>query len=135
MKIKSYRELKVWSLAMELVENIYSHTTSFPHEEKFGLSSQLRRAAVSVPSNIAEGHSKQSSKEYLRHISIAMGSLAELETQVELSKRLNYVNAESLNELISCMDEIGKMLRGIQKTMKAKLSKVNSSLQPLAPSP
>ena len=135
MKIRSYQELKVWSLAMELVEHVYSQTKSFPREETFGLSSQLRRAAISVPSNIAEGHSKDSSKEYLRHISIAMGSIAELETQTELSRRLSFINAEKTNELILRMAEIGRMLRGIQRTLKAKLLKPVPSPQPPAPSP
>jgi four helix bundle protein len=88
--IKSYRELRVWQGAMSLVEQIYHATKDFPKEETFGLKGQMRRAAVSVPSNIAEGHAREHVKEYLHHISMAQASLAELETQLEIAKRLGY---------------------------------------------
>ena len=80
MEIKSYRDLRVWQAGMDLVVRVYRLTQGFPTHELYGLTSQMRRAAVSIPSNIAEGHTRESSKEYLHHLSIAQGSLAELET-------------------------------------------------------
>jgi four helix bundle protein len=80
MRIDSYRDLTVWQAAMKLVKHVYEQTGRFPSNEQFGLTSQLRRAAVSIPSNIAEGHARESTKEYLHHVSFALGSLAELET-------------------------------------------------------
>jgi four helix bundle protein len=85
------------------------------------LSSQLQRAAISVPSNVAEGHARDSTKEYLRFVSIAMGSLAEIETQLILSNRLNYIDEEKLGDLLGKTGEIGRMLRGLQSSLKAKL--------------
>lgn len=90
--VSSYRDLDVWRLAMKLAENIYYVTHAFPHRETYALSSQLQRAAVSVASNIAEGHARGYTKDYLLFIAMAMGSLAELETQLELSTRLKYVD-------------------------------------------
>ena len=89
MKINSYRDLTVWQLAMQLTEDVYRITSTFPNKEIYALTNQLQRAAVSIPSDFAEGHACSSTKDYLRFISIAMGSLAELETQVELSKDLD----------------------------------------------
>jgi four helix bundle protein len=90
--VKSFRDLDAWRLGLELAEKIYECTGSFPKSELFGLTSQMRRAAVSVPSNIAEGRTRSSTKEFLQFISIARGSLAELVTQLELAKRLGYAN-------------------------------------------
>jgi four helix bundle protein len=86
MKLESFRDLRVWQLAMELVELTYRVTQSFPKHEVYGLTSQIQRAAVSVPSNLAEGHTREHTKEYLHHLSIAQASLAELETQLEKSQ-------------------------------------------------
>jgi four helix bundle protein len=86
--LNNYRDLKVWQTAMTLTENIYKITGSFPSRETYALANQLQRAAVSIPSNIAEGHARSSTKDYLRFVSIAQGSLAEAETQLELSHRL-----------------------------------------------
>lgn len=94
MKIKSFRDLRVWQLAMEIVELVYRLTRSFPRSEVYGLSSQIQRAAVSLPSNIAEGHTREHTKEYLQHLSIAQASLAELETQLEIATRLKYVSTQ-----------------------------------------
>lgn len=85
MKLNSFRDLRVWQLSMELVEIIYRLTQNFPKYEIYGLTSQIQRAAVSVPSNIAEGHTREHTKEFLHHLSIAQASLAELETQLEIS--------------------------------------------------
>ena len=119
--VKSYRDLQVWQFAIELTTDIYTFTANFPKNESFGLSSQLQRAAVSVPSNIAEGHARDSTKEYLRFISIALGSLAEAETQLIISNKLNYINQEKLAEILEKSSAIGRMLRGLQKSLKAKV--------------
>jgi len=120
MTISSYRDLRVWQAAMQMAEEVYSLTATFPQREMYGLTSQVNRAAVSVPSNIAEGHARDSRKEFLRHISIAMGSLAELETQLELSVRLKFIERKVLEPVFNLVDGVGKMLRGLQKTLKAK---------------
>ncbi len=106
---------------MELATAIYTLTSGFPKSEAFGLSSQLQRAVVSSPSNIAEGHARDSTKEFLRFISIAMGSLAEVETQLILSNKLDYIEEGSLGSLLGKTGEIGRMLRGLQNSLKAKL--------------
>jgi four helix bundle protein len=100
MTINSFRDLRVWRLGMDLVTHIYRFTQFFPREEQYGLTSQMRRAAVSVPSNIAEGHARESSKEYLNHLSIVQGSLAELQTQIEIAMRLDFVKGETARELL-----------------------------------
>jgi len=91
-----YNELVVWQKAMDLVTEIYKFTATFPGEERFGLSSQARRAAVSIPSNIAEGHGRKSTGAYINHLSIAHGSLMELETQTQIADRLNFIAEEKL---------------------------------------
>ncbi len=106
---------------MELAELVYGETARFPQREAYGLSQQLEKAAVSVPSNIAEGHARDSTKEYLHHVSIAPGSLAEVETQTILASRLKYIGQDKSNELLIAADEVGKMLRGVQKSLKARL--------------
>lgn len=110
MKVNSYRDLAVWQLAMQLTEDVYRITGAFPNKETYALANQLQRAAVSVQSNIAEGHARGYTKDYLRFIAIAMGSLAEVETQLELSARLQYVNEIELSELLATTDELGRML-------------------------
>jgi four helix bundle protein len=122
VKVNSYRDLKVWQLSMRLVEEVYVLTGQFPKAEVYGLSSQLQRSAVSVPSNIAEGHARDSTKEYLRFISISLGSLAELETQFYLAQRLNYIAENCLTNILEITSEVGRMLRGLQKSLKDKLA-------------
>lgn len=92
--VRNFRDLRVWQAAMELAQSVYPITRCLPHEETFGLTSQLRRAAVSVPSNIAEGHSRCGTAEYLHHPSIALASLAEVQTQAEFACRIGYVTEE-----------------------------------------
>ena len=121
MDVRSYRDLKVWQMALDLAEMIYSVTSTFPKAEVFGLTSQVQRAAVSVPSNIAEGHARDSTKEFLRFISIAQGSLAELETQLLLACRLRNLDEQKLATLTSQTNEIGRMLRGLQKSLQQNL--------------
>jgi four helix bundle protein len=121
MPISSYRELRVWQIGMDLAELVYKQTQAFPKHELYGLTSQLRRAVVSVPSNIAEGHAQDSTKSYLRHISIAMGSLAEVETQLLLSARLEYLSKRDLDHVLTTTDVLGKMLRSLQTSLKRKV--------------
>lgn len=120
MEIRSYRDLKVWQLGMELVTAVYEVTRSFPKAEVFGLTSQVQRAAVSIPSNIAEGHARCGTREFLHFITIALGSLAETETQLLVAHRLEYVDNEALGSLMKRCDQVGKMLRALQKALKAK---------------
>ena len=120
--VNSYKDLLVWQQSVDLTVNIYTLTSSFPKSELFGLASQIQRAAVSVPSNIAEGHARDSTKEYLRFISIALGSLAEVETQLVIANKLQFLNNEKTGELLDKTGEIGRMLRGLQKSLKAKLA-------------
>ena len=117
-------------MAMQLTEHVYRATGTFPSKETYALANQLQRAAVSVPSNIAEGHARSSTKDYLRFISIAMGSLAELETQLELSARLDYIDQPKLGELLAIADQLGRMLQGLRKSLQGKLAPPS-----LAPNP
>jgi four helix bundle protein len=119
--IRCYQQLDVWQLGMEIVEDIYRLTAEFPKHETYGLRSQVRRAAVSIPSNIAEGHARDSTREYLHHVSIALGSTAEAETQLILSGRLDYLPPPTLDGIMPRMDRLGRMLGGLQRALKAKL--------------
>ena len=119
--IKSYRDLIVWQDSLKLAIAVYRATNSFPKHELYGLVSQLRRCSVSVPSNIAEGHARTSTKDYLRHVSIALGSLAELETQLILSTELAYLGSSSLQELLNTCDVLGRQLRGLQHSLRKRL--------------
>ena len=121
-KIKSYQDLAVWQNAMDLVVMCYQMTTKFPKNEIYGLSSQLQRAAVSVPANIAEGRHRQHSKEFLQHLSIAYGSLAELETHIQIAGRLNYIYEDQINKMLGITAEIGKMLNGLRRSIEKKLN-------------
>src|SRR5712692_6861345 len=108
--MKSFRELRVWQQAIDLVEKIYLLTQNFPKQETYGLVSQLRRAVISVPSNIAEGHTREHIKEYLHHLSMAQASLAELETQLEIAVRLNYRVPSQLKPMLVEVSSLGKQL-------------------------
>jgi four helix bundle protein len=118
--LKSYRELTVWSKSMNLVEAIYKQTRLFPREEIYGLTSQLRRAAVAIPSNIAEGQSRNTSGEFVQFLGISRGSLAELETQLELAARLGYLPADFLDGLLQQCTEIGKMINALIRSLRRK---------------
>lgn len=115
MKINSHKDLKVWQESMALVENIYQITKSFPSNEQFGLVAQMRRCAISIPSNIAEGAGRKGSKEFVRFLYISMGSLSELETQFEISRRLNYVANEL--EVVETIVYIRRMLSNLIKSL------------------
>jgi four helix bundle protein len=112
-----YSDLLVWQKAMDLVEAVYGATRQLPADERFGLVSQLQRSAVSIPSNIAEGHGRKSTGAYLRHLSIASGSLMELETQLQIATRLGYLTPDILATLMPRTEEIGKMLAGLQNSL------------------
>ena len=122
MEVKSYKDLLVWQKAMDLTSLVYRVTAELPPDERFGLISQARRAAVSVPANLAEGHRRSSTKDYLRFVSISAGSLAELETLIELATRLYSIRSTSLEELVSSADEVGRMIRGLQQALEVRLS-------------
>jgi four helix bundle protein len=121
VEVFSYRDLSVWQLAMQLTEAIYAATRTFPPSELYALANQLQRAAVSIPSNIAEGHARNTTRDYLRFVSIAMGSLAEVETQIELAARLNYLGIEQRDALFTTTNELGRMLQGLRKSLHSKL--------------
>lgn len=123
MKISSYRDLKAWQIGMDVVETVYSVTRSFPKHELYGLSGQMQRAAISIPANLAEGHARDSLKEFLHHVAIALGSLAELETQLILAQRLRYLESDNATGLLSQLDELGKVIRGLQKSLKSRLAR------------
>src|SRR5437667_9299701 len=120
--VQHYQQLVVWQKAMDLVVHCYEVTKAFPTEERYGLTSQIRRAGVSVPANIAEGHSRFHTKEFLNHLSIARGSLAELETQLMVSQRVGFLAQENLTKALAMTDEIGRMTAGLRKALEAKLT-------------
>lgn len=117
----SFRELNVWKKSMELVKEVYSVLDSFPNQEKFALADQIRRAAVSIPSNIAEGSARNSDKEFLQFLYIARGSRAELESQLEIAKMLGYISQSRFEELLKISEEIGKMLNKFISSIKSKI--------------
>jgi four helix bundle protein len=124
MKVTSYKDLMVWQKAMDLVEICYHLTDSFPRSEEFGLKSQMRRAAISISSNVAEGNVRHASREYCRFLAIALGSTVELETQGEIAKRLRFLSTQDADILIGQCQEIGRMLNGL------RLSIANRALPP-----
>jgi len=117
MKITSFRDLRVWQLAMDLVELVYRLTRSFPRNEIYGLASQIQRAAVSVPSNIAEGHTREHTKEYLHHLSMSQASLAELETQLEIAISLDYVSLQEARSIAEHAESLGKQLYALRNAL------------------
>ena len=114
----NYNNLQIWQQAMDLVENIYILTASFPTDEKFGLVSQMNRAAVSIPSNIAEGAGRNSDKDFAHFISIAIGSLYELNTQIVLSERLGYINQTQSQELQKKLDNLQRKSVSFKSKLK-----------------
>jgi len=119
--MKSFRELRVWQRAIDLVERIYLLTQRFPREEIYGLTSQIRRASVSVPSNIAEGHTRHHLKEYLHHLSMAQASLAELETQLEIANRLKFIEPSQLNDSLREIESLGKQMYALRNSLRQNL--------------
>ena len=111
-----YKKLKVWQKAMQLVVQVYKATKNFPKHEQYGLISQMRRSVISIPSNIAEGHGRNSDKEIVRFLDIARGSIYELDTQLEISRQLNYLNPKKFDIIFSLLDETSRMLSGLRKS-------------------
>lgn len=116
-KVTHFKDLLVWQKGMELAEHVYRLTEKFPADERFGLVSQMRRAAVSVPSNIAEGQARQSTREFLQFLSHAMGSLAELETQVILSERLGRCEPADTVEIHRLIADLDRMVRALRRSL------------------
>ena len=115
---KPHHNLEVWKRSLNFVTKTYKVTTKFPDDEKFGLVSQMRRAAVSIPSNIAEGAARNSKKEFINFLHIAQGSTAELETQILISRNLDFVSQNQADPLLKELEEISKMIIGLQKSLR-----------------
>jgi four helix bundle protein len=121
--ISGFRDLRVWQTGMDLVEEIYRATETFPRQEMFGLTAQMQRATISVPSNIAEGHTRAYTREYLHHVAIAHGSLAELQTQLELAVRLGYVDTGEGARLAEHTASLSRQLNALRTALTKKLPK------------
>ena len=113
-----YKDLKVWQKSMVLVNQVYEITQGFPESEKFGLISQMRRAAVSIPSNIAEGYGRGSKLEYSRFVKISRGSLFELDTQMEIAKIQDFIDSSIHSDITKIVNEVGKMINGLIKSLE-----------------
>ncbi|MDD5326663.1 MAG: four helix bundle protein [Phycisphaerae bacterium] len=118
--MKTYRDLLVWQKSMVLVTDAYKGTRSFPKDEIYGLASQMRRSAVSIPSNIAEGYGRNSRSDYVRFMRIAMGSLYELQTQLDISLNLGYITRDCHEELFESSREIERMLSSLMRKLENK---------------
>lgn len=116
--IRSFKDLDVWKKAIQLVKQIYIITKSFHKEEIYGLVNQMRRAAVSIPSNIAEGKARQHTKEYIQFLYVALGSCAELETQIVISRELGYIDRSIEEGLLEDVDHTSRMLRNLTKGLR-----------------
>lgn len=121
MPVQSYRDLIVWQHAMKLVRSVYDLTGKFPKEELFSLAQQIRRSAVSVPSNIAEGQGRRSTKEFIRYLSIAYGYLMETETQNLIAEMQGYITAEESRDLLLKSADVGRLINGLVNSLEAKL--------------
>ena len=118
--VKGYRDLLVWQRAMDLVVEVYRLSDTFPRDERYGLVQQMRQAAVSVPSNVAEGHGRDHLGDYLHHLSIANGSLMEMETQVMIAGRMAYLSKETEDRALAQAAEVGRMLAGLVRALKRR---------------
>ena len=119
-EILSYRDLRVWQAGMDLVEEVYRFTAKYPDRETYGLTIQMRRAAVSIPSNIAEGHAVGMKKPFKRHLRIANGSLAEMETDILLAQRLRYIDQKRVDEFLERSSEVRRMIYGLRNALDRK---------------
>ncbi|HXJ15824.1 MAG TPA: four helix bundle protein [Candidatus Polarisedimenticolia bacterium] len=117
--IKSYRDLLIWQKSMDLVVTSYEVAKRLPQSESYGLASQIKRAAVSIPANIAEGHGRKHTGDYLRHLSIARGSLLELETHLLIAVRLAYLKSEDVEAVLGLTDEVGRMISGLIQKLRS----------------
>ena len=118
MPSRNYTDLTAWQKAMDLVEGVYQVTAGFPQDERYGLTAQVRRAAVSLPSNIAEGQGRGSSRDFSRFLWIAHGSLRELETQVEIAFRLHYLDVPAKSHLLAAAGEVGRLINGLLNSLE-----------------
>lgn len=121
MPVMSYQDLGGWQKSMDLVVECYRVANHFPGTETYGLTSQLRRAAVSIPANIAEGHGRRHTRDFIRYLSIAYGSLMEVETHMHIANRLRYIDGHSLELVIRRTGEIGRMLNGLIQSSGRKV--------------
>ncbi len=121
----NFKELKIWNRAMDMVVEVYKTTEKFPSEEKYGITSQIRRSAVSVPSNVAEGAGKNSDKDFVRFLSIAQGSSYELQTQLILSQRLGFIKKENCDTIVNDISEIQKMNYRFQESLGGDVKSKN----------
>ena len=119
---QNYRDLIAWQKAMDLVEAVYAATASFPSDERFGLTSQVRRAVVSVPSNIAEGQGRRSRNEFVHFLSVAHGSLREVETQLLIAMRLHYLDEGTGESVLAVSDEVGRLISGLARSLERSSS-------------
>jgi four helix bundle protein len=133
--LKSYRELDVWQKSVDLVEQTYVLTRRFPDEERFGLISQLRRAAVSVPANIAEGYGRKHRAEYAHHVSMARGSFFEWETHMVIAMRLGYATEGQVVQLRQVAQDVGKMLNRLIAALDDNASRTEASPESRFPNP
>ena len=122
MTFSSYRDLLVWQKSIDLVEVVYALTARFPSSERYGLSSQARRAAVSIAANIAEGRGRGTQREFLRYLLIANGSVKELETEAIIAQRLGLLAADEAKVILVAAEEIGRMLAGLRRKLLARVS-------------
>ena len=122
MSVRSYQDLVAWQKAMELVTAVYSATKNWPREEAFCLTAQIRRAAISIPSNVAEGQGRRSSSEFRQHLGIAYGSLMELETQLLIARNLEYLAPHQTDELLTAAGEVGRLLNGLRRSLPERRS-------------
>ena len=121
-KVSSYRDLIVWQKAMDMTESLYRKVKKLPKEETYALGDQMRRAAISIPSNIAEGFGRNSKKEYLQFLYIANGSVSELETQLMLCVRINYLKESEIQSILTLLSEIGTIIMTITKKLNSDTS-------------
>ena len=119
--VRTFSDLTAWTASVELVVEIYRMTGGFPRSEMFGLVSQLRRAAVSIPANVAEGNSRYSTRAYINHVHVALGSHGELRALLEVSRRLGYVGEPAADVLTRRLDEVGRLLSGLRRALKQRV--------------
>jgi len=117
MKVKNFRDLIAWQKALDLVEETYKASKSFPKEELYGLTSQIRRAVVSIPSNIAEGQGRDTTREFRHYLSIAYGSLCEVQTQIFIAQRLTYMKEDQVVRLLSMATDVARLINGLSNSL------------------
>ncbi len=119
--MSTFRDLKIWEKAMDIVTKVYRDTNDFPKEEIYGLTSQIRRACISIPSNIAEGYGRKGKKEYLRFLNIAMSSLFEVQTQLQISKNLKYISEDKFETMYEETRELERMLSSYNRKVESSI--------------